>query len=70
MPLNGDVSEKHFTTLDDDWNIEERAQAALAAWGMSGTPLSRLMDGLSGGEKNAHLPCRYGTALSYRYSAG
>ena len=49
--LNGDVSEKHFTTLDDDWNIEERAQAALAAWGMSGTPLSRLMDGLSGGEK-------------------
>ncbi len=49
--LNGDVSEKHFTTLDDDWNIEERAQAALAAWGMSGTSLSRLMDGLSGGEK-------------------
>ena len=49
--LNGDVSEKHFTTLDDDWNIEERAQAALAAWGMSGTSLSRLMDGISGGEK-------------------
>jgi len=49
--LNGDVSEQNFTTLDDDWNIEERTQAALAAWGMNGTPLSRLMDGLSGGEK-------------------
>ena len=49
--LNGDVSERHFTTLNDDWNIEERAQAALSAWGMDGIPLSRLMDGLSGGEK-------------------
>ena len=49
--LNGDVSEKHFTTLNDDWNIEERAQAALSAWGMDGIPLSRLMGGLSGGEK-------------------
>lgn len=38
--LNGDVSEKHFTTLNDDWNIEERAQAALSAWGMDGIPLS------------------------------
>lgn len=49
--LNGDVSEKHFATLNDDWNIEERAQAALSAWGMDDIPLSRLMDGLSGGEK-------------------
>ena len=49
--LNGDVSEKHFTTLNDDWNIEERAQAALSAWGMDDIPLSRLMGGLSGGEK-------------------
>lgn len=49
--LNGDVSEKHFTTLNDDWNIEERAQATLSAWGMDGIPLSRLIDGLSGGEK-------------------
>ena len=49
--LNGDVSEKHFATLNDDWNIEERAQAALSAWGMNDIPLSRLMDGLSGGEK-------------------
>lgn len=49
--LNGDATEMNFTTLDDDWNIEERAQAALSAWGMGGAPLSRLMDGLSGGEK-------------------
>ncbi|WP_291529166.1 ABC-F family ATP-binding cassette domain-containing protein [Bacteroides sp. UBA939] len=49
--LNGDASEKHFVILNDDWNIEERAQAFLSAWGMDGTPLTRLMHGLSGGEK-------------------
>lgn len=49
--LNGDASEKHFTQLDDDWNIEERTQAALSAWGMDETDLSRPMNGLSGGEK-------------------
>ena len=49
--LGGDASEQQFATLDDDWNIEERAQASLSAWGMDNIPLSRLMDGLSGGEK-------------------
>ena len=49
--LSGDASEVQFSILDDDWNIEERIQAALSAWGMDGIPLSRLMDGLSGGEK-------------------
>ena len=29
--LNGDTAEEHFVRLDDDWNIEERAQAALTA---------------------------------------
>ena len=49
--LSGDASNENFVILDDDWNIEERAQAALSAWGMDDIPLSRLMDGLSGGEK-------------------
>ena len=49
--LSGDASNENFVILDDDWNIEERAQAALPAWGMDGIPLSSLMDGLSGGEK-------------------
>lgn len=49
--LNGDASEQNFATLDDDWNIEERARAALSAWEMDDTPLSRPIHGLSGGEK-------------------
>lgn len=49
--LNGDATEQNFTALNDDWNIEERARAALSAWGMAATPLSRPMHGLSGGEK-------------------
>lgn len=49
--LNGDATEQNFATLNDDWNIEERARAALSAWGMGHAPLSRPMHGLSGGEK-------------------
>lgn len=49
--LNGNVSEHYFSQLNDDWNIEERTQAALSDWGMEGISLSRPMNGLSGGEK-------------------
>lgn len=48
--LNGDTSDLQFAMLDDDWNIEERTQAALSAWGIR-IPLSHPMEGLSGGEK-------------------
>lgn len=49
--LNGDAAEEHFVRLDDDWNIEERAQAALDAWQLAGISLLRPLKGLSGGEK-------------------
>lgn len=49
--LAGDASEQHFSVLNDDWTLEERAQAALSAWGMEGISLAHPMDGLSGGEK-------------------
>ena len=49
--LSGDATEAHFNTLNDDWTVEERAQAALDSWGLGGIPLSRPMEGLSGGEK-------------------
>ena len=49
--LSGDATEKHFNTLNDDWNVEERAQASLDSWGLDGIPLSRPMERLSGGEK-------------------
>ena len=50
--LSGDATEKHFNTLNDDWNVEERAQTSLDSWGLDGIPLSRPMERLSGGEKN------------------
>ena len=63
--LSGDASNENFVILDDDWNIEERAQAALSAWGMDGIPLSHLMGGLSGGEKHvSFLPAWNCTHLS------
>ena len=49
--LSGDAAEKHFNTLDDDWNVEEHALASLDNWGLDGIPLSRPMERLSGGEK-------------------
>lgn len=49
--LNGDATEEHFVRLDDDWNIEERAQAALDAWQLAGISLLRPLKELSGGEK-------------------
>lgn len=49
--LQGDVSADHFTVLDDDWDIEERAIAALHEWGLTDIPLSHPIHLLSGGEK-------------------
>ena len=39
--LSGDAAEKHFNTLDDDWNVEEHALASLDNWGLDGIPRPR-----------------------------
>lgn len=49
--LSGDISEAHFSTLGNDWNIEERIAAALSGWGLETIPTDRTMGSLSGGEK-------------------
>lgn len=49
--LNGDVSVENFNTLDEDWNIEERIQAALESWGLGDKTASLPLCQLSGGEK-------------------
>ncbi|RYY95473.1 MAG: ABC-F family ATP-binding cassette domain-containing protein [Chitinophagaceae bacterium] len=49
--LAGDTGEVHFTTLDDDWTLEERTRAALAHWGLSGLSPDAPMGALSGGQK-------------------
>lgn len=49
--LNGQVDEQYFSILNEDWNIEERTQAALSFWGLQDFPLTHPMHLLSGGEK-------------------
>lgn len=49
--LQGDASVGNFDTLNDDWDIEERVQAALSAWGLDDKHPSHPMNLLSGGEK-------------------
>lgn len=49
--LNGNVNEENYTTLDDDWTIEERCHEALEYWQLSNLDLSQKMETLSGGQK-------------------
>ncbi|RFC70046.1 ATP-binding cassette domain-containing protein [Streptomyces sp. AcE210] len=47
---NGDVSEAHFDTVGDDWDVEERALATLGSLGLADVELDRTVGQLSGGE--------------------
>ncbi|RLV04489.1 ABC transporter [Streptomyces griseocarneus] len=47
---SGDVDEKHFTTIGDDWDIEERTRAQLDRLGLGGLALERTLSTLSGGQ--------------------
>lgn len=49
--LEGDASPGHFTNLDDDWDIEEKVEIALASWQLAHLDLRQTMATLSGGEK-------------------
>ncbi|MFH8607168.1 ABC-F family ATP-binding cassette domain-containing protein [Streptomyces sp. NPDC018029] len=46
----GDVREEHFTTVGDDWDVEERAVATLAELGLGHIGLDRTTGEVSGGE--------------------
>lgn len=50
--LNGNVTQTAFSTLNDDWTIEERSLTALDSWGLGHLSLSQPMQQLSGGEKS------------------
>ncbi|MGW5617277.1 ABC-F family ATP-binding cassette domain-containing protein [Streptomyces sp. NPDC003877] len=47
---SGDVGEEHFTTIGDDWDIEERTRAQLDRLGLAGLALDRRLNTLSGGQ--------------------
>ncbi|MFH8223326.1 ABC-F family ATP-binding cassette domain-containing protein [Streptomyces sp. NPDC018057] len=46
----GDGSEEHFETVGDDWDVEERALAALGELGLGHLGLDRTVGEVSGGE--------------------
>ncbi|MFF3390008.1 ABC-F family ATP-binding cassette domain-containing protein [Streptomyces sp. NPDC002669] len=46
----GDVTEEHFETVGDDWDVEERALAALGELGLGHIGLDRTVGEVSGGE--------------------
>src|SRR5699024_12078962 len=49
--LNGNVDEKNFNLLNDDWTIEDRCQEALNYWEIADLPLTQKLSELSGGQK-------------------
>ncbi|MGW0994465.1 ABC-F family ATP-binding cassette domain-containing protein [Streptomyces sp. NPDC002523] len=46
----GDVSEEHFETVGDDWDVEDRALVTLGGLGLGHVGLDRTVGELSGGE--------------------
>ena len=46
----GDVSERHFETVGDDWDVEERALVTLGELGLGHIGLDRTVGEVSGGE--------------------
>lgn len=46
----GDPAEEHFTVIGDDWDVEERARAALDQLGLGAIGLDRTVGEVSGGE--------------------
>ncbi|MFE0042986.1 ribosomal protection-like ABC-F family protein [Streptomyces albireticuli] len=47
---SGDADEKHFTTIGDDWDVEERTRAQLDRLGLADLALDRTLNTLSGGQ--------------------
>ncbi|WP_433183258.1 ABC-F family ATP-binding cassette domain-containing protein [Actinoallomurus sp. CA-150999] len=47
---SGDADEEHFTTIGNDWDIEERTRAQLDRLGLGGVSLTQRLSTLSGGQ--------------------
>ncbi|MGW4499761.1 ribosomal protection-like ABC-F family protein [Micromonospora sp. NPDC004336] len=47
---SGDADERHFTTIGNDWDIEERTRAQLDRLGLDDVSLARPLHTLSGGQ--------------------
>lgn len=49
--LDGNMSDKNLSVLNDDWTIEERCAEALSHWDLKDIDLKQQMKSLSGGQK-------------------
>ncbi|MCR3721332.1 MULTISPECIES: ABC-F family ATP-binding cassette domain-containing protein [Prauserella salsuginis group] len=49
----GDVDERHFTVIGNDWDVEQRSRAQLDRLGLIGVELARPLHTLSGGQITA-----------------
>ena len=49
--LRGNAIEEHFSTLNDDWTLEERCDEALSYWQVNHLKLDQKLGTLSGGQK-------------------
>lgn len=48
---SGEVDEKYFETLNDDWEVEDRCRSALHYWKLEDLELNQKLESLSGGQK-------------------
>nr|WP_223151648.1 ABC-F family ATP-binding cassette domain-containing protein [Chitinophaga varians] len=49
--LGGDTDPRHFATLEDDWDIENKVRRVLEKWDLGNIDENRLLGSLSGGQK-------------------
>ena len=49
--IGGNAAEENFTTLNEDWAIEERCREALMYWQLENMDMNQQLDSLSGGQK-------------------
>lgn len=49
--LGGDTDLRHFTELNEDWDIENKVKKVLEKWGLGNLNENRLLGSLSGGQK-------------------
>lgn len=53
--LLGELTEENYTTLNEDWTIEERCRQALESWQLQDVDLMQKLETLSGGQKTRVL---------------
>ncbi|GAA1244931.1 hypothetical protein GCM10009609_05430 [Pseudonocardia aurantiaca] len=64
----GDASEQHFTTIGNDWDIDQRTSAELDRLGLGDLRLTRRLHTLSGGQVVPRRPSGMSGAVIRRWA--